>query len=67
MAALWTWTAFLLLHSVAGSPIRFVDGGYEGVVVSIAEDVPRENCRVLLNNLEVSDGKGTPRKVNASK
>lgn len=30
------------------------NGGYEGVVVSVDEKVPSENCRSILNNLEVS-------------
>jgi len=41
----------LLLHA---GPVTFNDGGYEGVVVSIADNVPAHDCRNVLDKLEVS-------------
>jgi len=35
-------------------PINFNDGGYDGVVVSIADNVPAHDCRNVLDKLEVS-------------
>jgi hypothetical protein len=35
-------------------PITFNDGGYDGVVVSIADNVPAHECRNMLDKLEVS-------------
>lgn len=37
-----------------GSRIVLRDGGYEGLVISIANDVPPNNCEGILDNLEVS-------------
>jgi hypothetical protein len=41
----------LLLHA---GPVTFNDGGYDGVVVSIADNVPAHDCRNALDKLEVS-------------
>jgi len=41
----------LLLHA---GPVTFNDGGYDGVVVSIADNVPAHDCRNILDKLEVS-------------
>jgi hypothetical protein len=41
----------LFLHA---GPITFSDGGYDGVVVSIADNVPAHDCRNVLDKLEVS-------------
>lgn len=41
----------LLLHA---DPITFKDGGYDDVVVSIADNVPAHDCRNVLEKLEVS-------------
>jgi hypothetical protein len=41
----------LLLHA---GPISFNDGGYDGVVVSIADNVPAHDCRNVIDKLEVS-------------
>jgi len=41
----------LLLHA---GPVNFNDGGYDGVVVSIADNVPAHDCRNVLDKLEVS-------------
>lgn len=41
----------LLLHA---GPVTFNDGGYDGVVVSIADNVPAHDCRNVLDKLEVS-------------
>jgi hypothetical protein len=35
-------------------PINYNDGGYDGVVVSIADNVPAHDCRNVLDKLEVS-------------
>jgi hypothetical protein len=41
----------LLLHA---GPVTFSEGGYDGVVVSIADNVPAHDCRNVLDKLEVS-------------
>jgi hypothetical protein len=41
----------LFLHA---GPITFSEGGYDGVVVSIADNVPAHDCRNVLDKLEVS-------------
>jgi hypothetical protein len=41
----------LFLHA---GPITFNDGGYDGVVVSVADNVPAHDCRNVLDKLEVS-------------
>jgi hypothetical protein len=41
----------LLLHA---GPVTFNEGGYDGVVVSIADNVPAHDCRSVLDKLEVS-------------
>ena len=41
----------LLLHA---GPVIFSEGGYDGVVVSIADNVPAHDCRNVLDKLEVS-------------
>ncbi|EEB19377.1 hypothetical protein Phum_PHUM570090 [Pediculus humanus corporis] len=33
------------------SPVSIQNGGYEGIVVGISEDVPNENCRTIIDNL----------------
>jgi hypothetical protein len=43
----------LLLQAHAG-PITYTNGGYEGVVVSIADNVPAHDCRNILAKLEVN-------------
>lgn len=35
-------------------PITFSNGGYDGVVVSIADNVPAHDCRNIVDKLEVS-------------
>jgi hypothetical protein len=49
VALLWVFP--LLLHA---GPVTFNDGGYDGVVVSIADNVPAHDCRNVLDKLEVS-------------
>ncbi|KAL0281455.1 UNVERIFIED_CONTAM: hypothetical protein PYX00_002439 [Menopon gallinae] len=48
------WIIIGLFTIVTLSPITIQNGGYEGIVVTISEDVPSENCRLLISNLEVS-------------
>ena len=45
------WVFPLLLHA---GPITFNDGGYDGVVVAVADNVPAHDCRNVLDKLEVS-------------
>jgi hypothetical protein len=35
-------------------PVTFSNGGYDGVVVSIADNVPAYDCKNILEKLEVS-------------
>lgn len=48
------WIIIGLLSIARTSPISLQNGGYEGIVVAISEDLPNENCRILLDNLEVN-------------
>lgn len=48
------WTAIGLFGLSKANPVVLDNGGYEGVVVGISEDVPNENCRIIINNLVVS-------------
>ncbi|KAK6633849.1 hypothetical protein RUM44_004456 [Polyplax serrata] len=47
------WTAIGLFGLSKANPVVLDNGGYEGVVVGISEDVPNENCRIIINNLVV--------------
>ncbi|KAK6645165.1 hypothetical protein RUM43_001441 [Polyplax serrata] len=48
------WTAIGLFGLSKANPVVLDNGGYEGVVVGISEDVPNENCRIIINNLVIS-------------
>jgi hypothetical protein len=45
-------------------PITFSNGGYDGVVVAIADNVPAHDCKNILDKLEVSF---VPRNTDVSK
>jgi hypothetical protein len=48
--------SLLLLNrgTTHAGPITFSNGGYDGVVVSIADNVPAYDCKNILDKLEVS-------------
>ena len=48
------WILLGCLEGICSSPVVLESKGYEGIVVGISEEVGSENCRVLLDNLEVS-------------
>lgn len=35
-------------------PVTFTNGGYDGIVVSIADNVPAYDCKNIIEKLEVS-------------
>jgi hypothetical protein len=41
-------------NTAHAGPITFSNGGYDGVVVAIADNVPAHDCRNILDKLEVS-------------
>ena len=48
-------TAFVVAFAAAtAARLRLVDGGYEGLMVGIAEDIPQSSCRELISGLKVS-------------
>lgn len=48
--------ALLMQHrgTAHAGPVIFSNGGYDGVVVSIADNVPAHDCRNIVDKLEVS-------------
>ncbi|GLG98035.1 Uncharacterized protein GBIM_04671 [Gryllus bimaculatus] len=60
MARAWVMVLALALTlgGAAAGPVMLKNGGYEGIVVAIDEDVPADGCRNVLNSLEVA---GEPR------
>ena len=43
----------VLLQDVTAGPVTFNSGGYEGVVVAIADTVPADDCHGIIDKLEV--------------
>ncbi|GLG98032.1 Uncharacterized protein GBIM_04671 [Gryllus bimaculatus] len=56
MARAWVMVLALALTlgGAAAGPVMLKNGGYEGIVVAIDEDVPADGCRNVLNSLEMS-------------
>lgn len=55
-------TGFLLLSLVSSmtgrtyaQDLKLIDNGYEGLVVSISEDVPQDQCKRIVHGLKVND------------
>ena len=40
--------------SSVGNELKLVDNGYEGLVVSISDDIPQEQCKRIMHGLKVS-------------
>ena len=42
-------------HPVEGGRVNLArDGGYRGIVVNVGEDIPEEECAVLVENIKVT-------------
>ncbi|XP_047110046.1 calcium-activated chloride channel regulator 1-like [Schistocerca piceifrons] len=53
-AAVAAVTVALCAWEVTAGPALLKNGGYDGVIVAIDDSVPADNCRAILNNLEIS-------------
>merc|ERR1719400_2868510 len=47
-------------HPVEGGTVNLArDGGYRGIVVNVGEDIPEEECAVLVENIKASWSDGS--------